>query len=774
MSRAGGHLILYAWRTGSFPSSPDSTRASFLWTLCQSPATDAALMDGQEAAGQAEVAQELINAVSEISAVSDFRNAFKKQFCNLARRLKLLAPMFEEIKESREVVSDDALRALVSLKEALVSAKDLLRFGSDGSKICLSDDVQIVDKELKKVFYLKVGSYKAKKIFSAHKSHRMDWVAKFPKEAKDRLMHYQKVLESEQIMNKFRDVTAQLEQALDGICYDKLDISDEVREQVELVHAQLRRAKGRIDTPDVELLEDLLNAYRKSSDGDVDPAMLGRLAEKLQLKSLSDLKQESLALREMVVTSGGDPGENIEKMSMLLKKIKDFVQTENPGMGGPACDQHSPSSGAGGISLDGSVKSPVIPDDFRCPISLELMKDPVIVSTGQTYERSFIEKWLEAGHTTCPKTQQTLTSLALTPNYVLRSVIAQWCEANGIEPPKRPGNSSRPTKPPSVCTPAEWAKIDVLICKLTSANMEDQRSAAGELRLLAKRNADNRVCIADAGAIPLLVNLLSTPDSRTQEHAVTALLNLSICEENKGTIISCGAVPGVVHVLKKGSMEARENAAATLFSLSVVDENKVTIGGSGAIPALVALLSEGSPRGKKDAATALFNLCIYQGNKGKAVRAGVVATLMKLLTEPGGGMVDEALAILAILASHPEGKTAIGAAEAVPVLVEVIRSGSPRNRENAAAVLVHLCSGDQQHLAAVQELGAMGPLLDMAQHGTDRGKRKASQLIERISRFMEQQKQAQAQAEARAQVAPVQAQTSQQLPPPSAATDADG
>lgn len=372
----------------------------------------------------------------------------------------------------------------------------------------------------------------------------------------------------------------------------------------------------------------------------------------------------------------------------------------------------------------------------------------------QTYERACIEKWLEAGHSTCPKTQQALTSTALTPNYVLRSLIAQWCEANGIEPPKRPGGSQT-VKPGSACSPAERSKIGALLCKLTSGNPEDQRSAAGEIRLLAKRNADNRVAIAEAGAIPLLVQLLSTPDSRTQEHAVTALLNLSICEDNKGSIISSGAVPGIVHVLKKGSMEARENAAATLFSLSVVDENKVTIGASGAIPPLVILLSEGTQRGKKDAATALFNLCIYQGNKGKAVRARVIPTLMRLLTEPQGSMVDEALAILAILSSHPEGKAAIGAAEAVPVLVDVIGTGSPRNKENAAAVLVHLCSGDQQHLAEAQELGVMGPLLDLAQHGTERGKRKAAQLLERMNRFVEIQKQNQA----------------SQPPPPSANAD---
>lgn len=95
--------------------------------------------------------------------------------------------------------------------------------------------------------------------------------------------------------------------------------------------------------------------------------------------------------------------------------------------------------------------------------------------------------------------------------------------------------------------------------------------------------------IAEAGAIPLLVGLLFSTDSRTQEHAVTALLNLSICQDNKGCIISSVAVPGILHVLKNGSMQARENAAATVFSLSVVDEYKVTLGDSGAIPALVAL-----------------------------------------------------------------------------------------------------------------------------------------------------------------------------------------
>ena len=90
--------------------------------------------------------------------------------------------------------------------------------------------------------------------------------------------------------------------------------------QVELVLAQFRRAKGRVDLPDVELYEDLSYLYNRN-DVATDPAVFRRLVEKLQLAGIGELTQESLALHEMVTSSGGDPGASIEKMSMLLKRV---------------------------------------------------------------------------------------------------------------------------------------------------------------------------------------------------------------------------------------------------------------------------------------------------------------------------------------------------------------------------------------------------------------------------------------------------------------------
>lgn len=138
--------------------------------------------------------------------------------------------------------------------------------------------------------------------------------------------------------------------------------------QIELVHAQFKRAKGRRDSPDLLMEMDLAIAQK---DMDVDPSILKRLSEKLHVRTMNDLRKESLAIRDLVISGGGDLGDCIQTMMFLLQKLKDVV------IGNPEKD----TSEAEKELI--KHRSPVIPDDFRCPISLELMKDPVIVSTGQ-------------------------------------------------------------------------------------------------------------------------------------------------------------------------------------------------------------------------------------------------------------------------------------------------------------------------------------------------------------------------------------------------------
>jgi len=76
---------------------------------------------------------------------------------------------------------------------------------------------------------------------------------------------------------------------------------------------------------------------------------------------------------------------------------------------------------------DDGAEPPSPPLDFRCPISLELMRDPVVASSGQTYDRESITRWFGSGKSTCPKTGQVLADLELVPNKALKNLIVRWC-----------------------------------------------------------------------------------------------------------------------------------------------------------------------------------------------------------------------------------------------------------------------------------------------------------------------------------------------------------
>jgi hypothetical protein len=266
-----------------------------------------------------------------------------------------------------------------------------------------------------------------------------------------------------------------------------------------------------------------------------------------------------------------------------------------------------------------------------------------------------------------------------------------------------------------------------------AAQVSAKRDAALGLRSLTRKSSLNREYIATRGAIPAIVAVLrDSADAETKKHAVTLLLNLSIHPNVKEEIVAAGALDPIVQVLKCGDSEARENAAAALFSLSTKSTaHKALIGSStDAIPALVKLLIDGTTRGKKDAAGAIFDLSICHENKATAVRAGVVPPLVDLRGDEKQGIVDEALATLAILATHPEGQTEISHVGALPLLIDIISDSSPQNKENAACILLQLCSSDPNNTYMSAKLGVCGPLGELCSTGTAKARRRARQLLD--------------------------------------------
>eukprot|EP01105_Mastigella_eilhardi_P010188 TRINITY_DN2384_c0_g1_i1.p1 TRINITY_DN2384_c0_g1~~TRINITY_DN2384_c0_g1_i1.p1 ORF type:complete len:262 (-),score=44.83 TRINITY_DN2384_c0_g1_i1:65-850(-) len=65
------------------------------------------------------------------------------------------------------------------------------------------------------------------------------------------------------------------------------------------------------------------------------------------------------------------------------------------------------------------------PSVYLCPITHEVMRDPVVAEDGYVYERAAIEQWLEH-HITSPMTNTQLPSRHLIPCYTIRSATTEW------------------------------------------------------------------------------------------------------------------------------------------------------------------------------------------------------------------------------------------------------------------------------------------------------------------------------------------------------------
>ncbi|GLT80190.1 hypothetical protein SLA2020_516430 [Shorea laevis] len=271
--------------------------------------------------------------------------------------------------------------------------------------------------------------------------------------------------------------------------------------------------------------------------------------------------------------------------------------------------------------------------------------------------------------------------------------------------------------------------VKICIDGLQSPSIAVKRSAAAKLRLLAKNRSDNRALIGESGAIPALVPLLRNSDPWTQEHAVTALLNLSLYEGNKNLITNAGAIKLFVYVLKTGTETSKQNAACALLSLALIEENKSSIGACGAIPPLVSLLMNGSNRGKKDALTTLYKLCSLKQNKERAVSAGAVTPLVGLVAEQGTGMAEKAMVVLSSLVAIEEGREAIVEEGGIAALVEAIEDGSVKGKEFAVLTLLQLCADSVRNRGLLVREGGIPPLVALSQTGSIRAKHKAETLL---------------------------------------------
>ncbi|GLT98254.1 hypothetical protein SLE2022_204270 [Rubroshorea leprosula] len=382
--------------------------------------------------------------------------------------------------------------------------------------------------------------------------------------------------------------------------------------------------------------------------------------------------------------------------------------------------------------LDLSVQ---IPYHFRCPISLELMRDPVTVSTGQTYDRASIESWVATGNTTCPVTRVPLTDFTLIPNHTLRRLIQDWCVANrafGIE------------RIPTPKQPAEPALVRSLLNQASSESnpYQSRLSALRRLRGLARDSDKNRSLISSHDAREILINIIfadAEPDaSELNQESLALLVMFQLTESECASIASIPErVAYLSQLLFHSSIEVRVNSAALI---------EIVLAGtrSSDLPAEISNVDEifegvtdmlrnlnSYPPALKISIRALFALCLVKQTRHKAVSSGAAETLVDRLADLEKCDAERALATVELLCRVPEGCAALTAhALTVPLLVKTILKISDRATEYAAGALLALSSASEQSQREAVGAGVLTQLLLLVQSEcTDRAKRKAQMLL---------------------------------------------
>ena len=78
----------------------------------------------------------------------------------------------------------------------------------------------------------------------------------------------------------------------------------------------------------------------------------------------------------------------------------------------------------------------MVPVEFLCPISNEIMSTPMMTRDGINFERTAVMQQIRCGNTTCPVTKKSLELSNIVRNIMLEEKIARWRWGNMLpEPP---------------------------------------------------------------------------------------------------------------------------------------------------------------------------------------------------------------------------------------------------------------------------------------------------------------------------------------------------
>lgn len=392
-----------------------------------------------------------------------------------------------------------------------------------------------------------------------------------------------------------------------------------------------------------------------------------------------------------------------------------------------------------------------IPSNFLCPISLDLMKDPVMLSTGITYDRDSIEAWFDAGNRTCPLTKRVMVAGSEpVPNHAIRQMIQDWCVENadsGVEriaTPKAPIGSREVAE---ILARIEAARDEMndgvcreMVVKLRTAMEESKRNkkriianSAGKV-LLAIFDSFSKDNFLDHALV--LEEILST---------LATVLPLD-SESRSFNILTDSSLRCVAWFMNSGNLPSRSNAVFVLREvLAAADQTKcddlVTHTGC-SLESLVKLVKEPiCPAATKAALLSMYYLISKSSNPAAEKAAAtlseldMVATVTEKLVDCDKSVCEKALAVLDGVCISAKGReSATNHALTIPVLVKKLHRVSELSTEFSVSILWKLGKYDEKVVVEALKVGAFQKLLLLLQVGcSETTKEKAGELLKMMN-----------------------------------------
>ncbi|KAL5102131.1 hypothetical protein RYX36_006458 [Vicia faba] len=385
-----------------------------------------------------------------------------------------------------------------------------------------------------------------------------------------------------------------------------------------------------------------------------------------------------------------------------------------------------------------------VPTHFRCPVTLDLMKDPVTLSTGITYDRDSIEKWIESGNKTCPVTKTELTSFEIIPNHSLRRMIQDWCvqhRSYGVERIPTPRIPVSPYEVKDACT-----RI------LSAAQMGDESKVVELVKKIkgwGKESERNKKCIVSNGAALVLSNVFDSFSRGSIEKNFVVLEEIlevltwmrPIPEEGRFLYLgSSNSLSCLVWFLNdKQQVSTRQSASLLLKEIHVESLVKV----EGVLESLVNMVKVNvGDVSTKACLSTIFHL-VYSAKSKKViierfVELGLVSILLEILVDAEKGTCEKALGVLSCLCDSEKGvQIAKSNALTLPLVIKKLLRVSELSSSFVVSIVYKICDkAEEGVLIEAIQVGMFQKLLVLLQVGcADSTKEKATELLKLLNGY---------------------------------------